>query len=224
MHAYNASEIFSQEELLRFPVLSKRNHFTIQLHNARRLHYDLRVHCSAVNGTYSWAIPRGLVDLKKGERRLAVQTSIHEQAYSVFEGVLGPGYGAGGVLLWDVGLWTITPKEVETTDEEEGEAEEEEALRYESILRADLAKGHLNLVLHGRKLETCVLSLILPRGASTDWLVLAKSDVQTRGAVGRSVKSGKTLLEVEGQRVLDSFVVATKGKRKRPPSPSPSPD
>lgn len=50
---------FSAEDIERFPALRKRNFFCIQRHQARALHYDLRLQLDGV--TFSWAIPKGLI-------------------------------------------------------------------------------------------------------------------------------------------------------------------
>ena len=48
--------------------------FVVQRHDARRLHYDLRLE---MNGTLaSWALPKGL-PLETGERHLAVHIEDH---------------------------------------------------------------------------------------------------------------------------------------------------
>lgn len=93
---------FPAADLERFPALRKRNFFCIQRHQARALHYDLRLQLDG--GTLSWAIPKGLIgasskllgeggaaDLagmdKKGESsRMAVQTTIHPISYTTHEG------------------------------------------------------------------------------------------------------------------------------------------
>ena len=80
--------------------------FVVQRHNARRLHYDLRLE---KNGTLkSWAVPRGMPH-KPGVKRLAVQTEDHPLKYLSFEGVIPKGeYGGGNMLVFAQGKYQIT--------------------------------------------------------------------------------------------------------------------
>jgi bifunctional non-homologous end joining protein LigD len=96
--------------------------FVVQLHDATRLHYDLRIE---VGGVFrSWAVPKG-PSLDTAVRRLAVPVDDHELSAGDFEGVHeGQRRGSGAVIIWD-----------------EGTAE----------ILSD-APGHLSVILHGRKL------------------------------------------------------------------------
>ena len=80
--------------------------FVIQRHDARRLHYDLRLERNGALA--SWAVPKGL-PLQGGERHLAVHVEDHPLDYGSFEGVIPAGqYGAGTVEIWDRGHTTCS--------------------------------------------------------------------------------------------------------------------
>lgn len=78
--------------------------FVIQRHDARALHFDLRLEH---DGTLaSWAVPKG-VPLRGGVRRLAVRTEDHPLEYLDFAAVIPEGqYGAGRMTIWDHGAMT----------------------------------------------------------------------------------------------------------------------
>ncbi|MCJ2139442.1 DNA ligase D [Methylobacterium sp. E-066] len=101
--------------------------FVVQKHDARRLHYDLRLEMDGV--LKSWAVTRG-PSLSPAEKRLAVMTEDHPVDYLAWEGSIPKGqYGGGTMIVWDTGAW-----------EPVGDP------------AAALAKGHLEFALHGERL------------------------------------------------------------------------
>ncbi len=75
--------------------------FVIQKHNARRIHFDLRLELNGI--LKSWAVPKGLSD-DPSDKRLAIMTDDHPLAYATFTGEIPKGeYGGGTVELWDSG-------------------------------------------------------------------------------------------------------------------------
>ncbi len=77
--------------------------YVIQRHQARNLHWDLRLERDGV--LVSWAVPKEPPS-GKGVRRLAIQTEDHPLEYGTFQGVIPEGeYGAGMVELWDTGKY-----------------------------------------------------------------------------------------------------------------------
>ena len=101
--------------------------FVVQKHDARRLHYDLRLEMGGV--LKSWAVTRG-PSLSPTEKRLAVQTEDHPVDYLAWEGSIPKGqYGGGTMIVWDTGSW-----------EPVGDP------------AAGLEKGHLEFALHGERL------------------------------------------------------------------------
>jgi bifunctional non-homologous end joining protein LigD len=79
--------------------------FVVQEHNARRLHWDLRLEHEGVAA--SWAIPNGIPS-EPSENRKAVHTEDHPLEYLEFEGEIPAGeYGAGTMRIWDRGTYEI---------------------------------------------------------------------------------------------------------------------
>jgi DNA ligase D-like protein (predicted 3'-phosphoesterase) len=73
----------------------------VQVHDATRLHYDLRIRFGDV--LRSWAVPKG-PSMDPAVRRLAVPVEDHELTAGDFEGVHeGSVRGTGAVIIWDEG-------------------------------------------------------------------------------------------------------------------------
>ena len=83
--------------------------FVVHEHDARHLHYDLRLEIDGV--LRSWAIPREPSE-KEGIKRLAIKTEDHPLEYVDYEGTIPEGmYGAGNVRIWDSGEFVIEKDE-----------------------------------------------------------------------------------------------------------------
>ena len=77
--------------------------FVVQEHDARRLHWDLRLELEGALA--SWALPRGVPE-HPDENRLAVRTEDHPLEYLEFHGEIPKGeYGAGTMTIWDSGTY-----------------------------------------------------------------------------------------------------------------------
>ena len=88
---------------------SAGNIFVVHEHDARHLHYDLRLEIDGV--LRSWAIPREPSE-KEGIKRLAIKTEDHPLEYVDYEGTIPEGmYGAGNVRIWDSGEFVIEKDE-----------------------------------------------------------------------------------------------------------------
>lgn len=158
--------------------------FVVQMHAARRLHYDLRLeHGGAL---LSWAVPHGL-STTPGERRLAMRTEDHPLRYADFEGAIPEGeYGAGAMMIFDRGR-----------------------LRWLADPDAGLRAGKLEIRLDGARLSgEWHLVRIKPRPGDRGepWLVIRARGDRAAAAATRptpdaeapvvSVVSGRTLAEI----------------------------
>lgn len=164
---------------------AKGNSFVIQKHDARRLHYDFRLEMDGV--LVSWAVTRG-PSLVTSEKRLAVHVEDHPLQYGSFEGTIPQGeYGGGTVIVWDRGTWTPVH------DAKKG-----------------MAKGHLELELHGEKLQGrwhLVRMPQRPREKRDNWLLIKADDEFAREEGDadileerpESVLTGREIADVAGE-------------------------
>jgi bifunctional non-homologous end joining protein LigD len=153
------------------PKLEKKSghRFVVQKHRATRLHYDFRLEMEGV--LKSWAVPKG-PSLDPADKRLAMQVEDHPVSYFDFEGTIPEGnYGAGTVMVWDVGTWEpLSPQPVNGKYVPGTEAE----------ATAMLTKGDLKIRLHGQKLNGDFAMIHIkgrrPGSKGTEWLLIKKHD------------------------------------------------
>jgi len=143
--------------------------FVVQKHRASHLHYDFRLELDGV--LKSWAVPRG-PSLDPADKRLAMQVEDHPVSYFDFEGnIPADNYGAGSVMVWDVGTWQ--PLGASAVEGKYPPASDEEA-------RAMLAKGDLKFRLQGKRLngDFALVKMKGRRAGSkgNEWLMIKKHD------------------------------------------------
>ncbi len=166
------------------------------MHDATRLHYDFRLEMEGV--LKSWAVPKG-PSLDPADKRLAMQVEDHPVSYFDFEGnIPEDNYGAGTVIVWDVGTWQpLSPVVVDGKYVPGTEAD----------AAAMLAKGDLKFRLNGKRLKGD-FALVKMRGRrpgskGNEWLMIKKHDDHVvEGydieAIDTSVLGGRTLEQVAG--------------------------
>jgi DNA ligase D-like protein (predicted 3'-phosphoesterase) len=158
--------------------------FVIQKHAASTLHYDFRLEVRGV--LRSWAVPKG-PSTDPRDKRLAMAVEDHSLGYARFEGVIGSGYGAGTVIVWDIGSY-------ENVTERDG--------RKVPITRA-LKEGHAVVELHGEKLRGgYALTRVGGGPARERWILVKTRDSEAdprRNPVStqpESVLTGRTIEDV----------------------------
>ncbi len=160
----------------------KQRRFVVQKHRATRLHYDFRLEMEGV--LKSWAVPKG-PSLDPADKRLAMQVEDHPVSYFDFEGTIPAGnYGAGTVMVWDVGTW-----------EPLGDA------------AATLKKGNLKFRLDGQKLKGEFALVHIksrrPDSKGTEWLLIKHRDAYVQPGYDidqydYSVLTKRSLKEIAG--------------------------
>ena len=201
------------------PSLPKKagHRFVVQKHRATRLHYDFRLELDGV--LKSWAVPKA-PSLDPNDKRLAMQVEDHPVSYFDFEGTIPEGnYGAGTVMVWDVGTWQplsstmVNGKYVPAGDEE---------------ARTMLAKGDLKFRLAGQRLrgDFAIVHMKARRPGSkgNEWLLIKKKDEFAVDCFEpeefhTSVLSNRTLSQIGGDEDSDQWTSsrpATRGRLKAP--------
>jgi len=174
----------------------KGNRFVVQKHEATRLHYDFRLEMEGV--LKSWAVPKG-PSLDPAEKRLAMQVEDHPVSYFDFEGNIPEGnYGAGSVMVWDVGTWApLSPVPVNGKYVPGTEAD----------AAAMIAKGDLKFRLNGQRLKGDFALIKMkgrrPGSKGNEWLMIKKHDQYVvegydAGDIDESVLSRRSMDEISG--------------------------
>jgi bifunctional non-homologous end joining protein LigD len=130
--------------------------FVVHRHEARRLHYDLRLEMEGA--LKSWAVPKGF-SYDPAVKRLAVRTEDHPLEYEHFEGVIPKdSYGAGTMTIWDRGHYVL-PK---------GE---------DGVKK--VAEGKLEIVFFGQKLRG-EWHLVRTKKEKDEWILFKSKDRYAR--------------------------------------------
>lgn len=163
--------------------------FVVQKHAASHLHYDFRLELNGV--LKSWAIPKG-PSMNPNDRRLAIMVEDHPFSYKDFEGTIPKGnYGAGNVIIWDNGTYTLP--------------QEKSRITTENKLQEDLKKGHLSFILKGKKLKGNFSLVKLNSEQENTWLFIKKNDAYATDVdilkKDKSVVSNTTLEDLEKQPI-----------------------
>jgi bifunctional non-homologous end joining protein LigD len=190
---------------------SKGHRFVVQRHRATRLHYDFRLEMQGV--LKSWAVPKG-PSLNPGDKRLAMEVEDHPVSYFDFEGTIPEGnYGAGTVMVWDVGTWEpLSPVPVK--------GEYVPGTEAEAV--AMLKKGDLKFRLHGKKLNGDFALIHIkarrPGSKGNEWLLIKKHDKYEDEKYdiekyATSVLSGKTMAQISGDEDSAEWTSSKKASR-----------
>lgn len=164
--------------------------FVVQKHDARRLHFDLRLEVDGV--LKSWAVTKG-PSLNPDDKRLAVQTEDHPIGYLDWEGIIPKGeYGAGTMIVWDRGDWKPV-----------GDA------------ARGLAKGHLDFELSGKRLKGRWHLVRMQKKSGekhTPWLLIKSKDEHSRSATDADIVAQEMTSAVSGHtndELADRAIVRT---------------
>jgi bifunctional non-homologous end joining protein LigD len=167
--------------------------FVIQKHDATHLHYDFRLESKKNNALISWAVPKG-PSLNPKVKRLAILTEDHPTDYLLFEGVIPEGnYGAGSVIVWDTGTYSLEVTKGRDM-EEEGE-EEDVAEQFEG--------GKVNFTLFGQKLKGRFS--IIKTTIENQWLLIKVNDKRSFSSSSQKEEEETDLTKSRPESVLSGL-------------------
>ena len=174
-----------------------RPRFVIQKHEASRLHYDFRLESIKEHVLLSWAIPKG-PSLDPSIKRLAIQTEDHPVDYLSFEGIIPKGnYGAGTVIVWDIGVYSLEKSTLAKYPAKEHLEEIPEDL---DVSELEKKYGKITFVLYGQKLKG-KFSLVKTR-TKNQWLLIKLKDDFARGSNNNDKNGEKDITERKPESVL----------------------
>lgn len=153
--------------------------FVVQKHDASHLHYDFRLEHKGV--LLSWAIPKEISN-DPSVKRLAAKVEDHPFDYRNFEGTIPEGnYGAGTVMVWDRGVYSILNKLKKN--------------EIEKAVENKLKKNHISIFLYGDKLKG---EYVLVKIKNNDWIFFkSKDEFSNTGSFDqKSVLSKRTMEEI----------------------------
>jgi DNA ligase D-like protein (predicted 3'-phosphoesterase) len=128
----------------------------------------------------SWAVPKG-PSTDPRDKRLAMEVEDHPVSWNDFEGVIGRGYGAGTVIVWDRGAYRNL---------------------NDVPMAAALDRGHASFWLEGQKLRGGWTLRRTHGGSKPKWLLIKRRDEEAdarrrpTSTQPESVVSGRTIEEV----------------------------
>lgn len=177
--------------------LKSKPRFVIQKHEATRLHYDLRLESIKEGVLLSWAVPKG-PSMDPSIKRLAIQTEDHPIGYLSFEGVIPEGnYGAGTVIVWDIGEYSLEKSSLMKYPTKEHLEEILEVLDVSELVKK---YGKITFVLYGQKLKG-KFSLVKAR-TKNQWLLIKLKDDFALGSINGDKDDKKDITESRPESVL----------------------
>jgi bifunctional non-homologous end joining protein LigD len=175
--------------------------FVIHLHDASRLHCDLRLEHDG--SLMSFAVPRGIPE-RPEDKHLAVHTENHPLEYLDFEAHIPDGnYGAGPMIVWDRGLVHFLAPGA----------------------KDGIKLGKLDLELRGYRVRGRFALVRIKAGNGNEWLLLRKKNAAARPLVpteARSVLTGLRLADLSRRDTLGATWEAAARAHGAEPAQEPS--